>query len=109
MIPAGVLLTMFLAAAAPAVGYASTATATPGQAPDATLPATCSDQRVAPASVVILCGDAGVIARDLVWHDWGAPSTSATETSSLTRTAAGTITQVSRKPVRKRDSRRRNL
>jgi hypothetical protein len=83
MIPARVLLTMFLAAAAPATGHASAATATPGQAPDATLPAKCSDQRVAPASVVILCADAGVIARDLVWHDWGAPRTSAAGTASV--------------------------
>jgi hypothetical protein len=78
MIPTRLLLTMFLAAAAALAAGDHAA-----HALDATLPGECSDQQVAPVSVVILCGDAGVIAHDLVWHDWGAARSSASGTASV--------------------------
>jgi hypothetical protein len=48
------------------------------QTPDATLPSTCYDQKVAPASVILTCGDAGLYAKQLVWSDWGAAQARAT-------------------------------
>ncbi len=41
------------------------------QSADATVPAACTDQTVAPARVVLGCDKEDVIAEDLVWQDWG--------------------------------------
>jgi hypothetical protein len=75
------------AAGAPAAARAGTDIVDRGvhaaQAPDATLPSRCADQQAAPVSMVILCGDAGVVARDLVWHDWGAARAWASGTASV--------------------------
>jgi hypothetical protein len=49
--------------------------------PDATLPSQCLDQRIAPETVVLACGDAGFIAQELVWSDWGAAQAHATGTA----------------------------
>lgn len=53
------------------------------QTPDATLPSQCSDQQVAPASVVLACGDAGMIADGLTWTGWGAAQVTATGTATV--------------------------
>jgi hypothetical protein len=53
------------------------------QNPEATLPSQCYDQAVAPSSVVITCGDAGVIAEMLVWSAWGSAQAQATGVMSV--------------------------
>ncbi len=53
------------------------------QTPDATLPSKCTDRRVAPTTVILTCADAGFIAEQLVWSDWGAAQASATGTASV--------------------------
>jgi hypothetical protein len=42
-----------------------------GQEPGATLPSRCQNQKVAPAQVILTCGDGALIAKQLVWRDWG--------------------------------------
>ena len=61
-----------------ALAVASLAVPAQAQTPNATLPSRCHDQQVAPARVIITCGDGGVIAHDLVWSNWGAEQAHAT-------------------------------
>jgi hypothetical protein len=68
-------LLALLPSAAICAGFAAP---TGAQTPDVTLPSRCVDQKVAPARVVITCGDGGVIAHDLVWSNWGAGHAHAT-------------------------------
>jgi hypothetical protein len=67
------LVALSCAAAAPAAG----------QTPDATLPSQCYDQQVAPVSVILACADAGIIAEELVWTNWGADQAKATGIASV--------------------------
>jgi hypothetical protein len=53
------------------------------QTPGATLPSKCLDQQVAPLSVILTCADAGFVAHDLVWSDWGAAQARATGTATV--------------------------
>src|SRR4051812_1279906 len=53
------------------------------QTPDATLPSSCTNQETAPSSVILTCGDAGLIAEHLAWQNWGAASAMATGTASV--------------------------
>lgn len=53
------------------------------QTPEATLPSTCLDQAVAPASVVLACADAGAITQELTWTSWGQPEATATGVLSV--------------------------
>src|SRR5215210_1935564 len=71
----GVALAVGLLLAASALGAAQTL--------DATLPSTCTDQQVAPVSVMITCGDGGFIAEQLAWTDWGAEQATATGVASV--------------------------
>jgi hypothetical protein len=64
------------AVAVSVLAFAALPTTAAAQTPDATLPSNCVDQQIAPSSVVLACGDAGLIAQDLVWSDWGAAQAS---------------------------------
>ena len=77
------LLTTILTTLAAGAGAGAASAAAAGPDASATLPGRCSDQQVAPVSVVVLCGDAGIVAQDLVWRDWGAARTSASGTASV--------------------------
>lgn len=70
----------WMLAAALAVGWPATATA---QTPEATLPSQCTDQQVAPTSVVLACGDAGMIVEGLTWTNWGAAQATAAGTATI--------------------------
>jgi hypothetical protein len=59
------------------------ATPARAQTPEVTLPSSCTDQVVAPARVILTCGDAGLIAESLVWTGWGADAATATGTASV--------------------------
>jgi hypothetical protein len=72
-----------LVAFAVASGWCAAASARGAQTPTATLPSRCSDQQVAPVSVVLTCADAGFIAERLSWADWGAPAARATGVASV--------------------------
>lgn len=65
------------------LAFTGLAAAAAAQTPDATLPSKCLDQQIAPVSVILTCGDAGIIAHDLVWSDWGGAQPSATGTASV--------------------------
>lgn len=53
------------------------------QAREATLPGRCFDQRIEPTSVILSCADAGFVAEDLVWADWGSERATASGTASV--------------------------
>lgn len=53
------------------------------QTPEATLPSKCTDQQVAPVSVMITCGDGGFIAEQLAWTNWGAEQATTTGVASV--------------------------
>ena len=53
------------------------------QEPGATLPSLCGEQKVKPSRIVIACADAGLIAKDLVWRDWGEERAHATGVLSV--------------------------
>src|SRR3954453_16645694 len=57
------LATALIAACVPSAAAAQTSSAS--------LPSQCHDQKVAPVSVVLTCGDGGFIAEDLVGSGWG--------------------------------------
>jgi hypothetical protein len=74
-----VLRAAFLAA----LSVLAWATPTLGQVTDATLPSRCTDQKVAPVSVIISCGSANLYADELAWSSWGAATSTATGVMSV--------------------------
>jgi hypothetical protein len=69
------LATALIAACVPSAAAAQTSSAS--------LPSQCHDQKVAPVSVVLTCGDGGFIAEDLVWSGWGGDRAQASGTASV--------------------------
>ena len=59
------------------------ATPASAQVTDATLPSRCTDQKVAPVTVIISCGSANLYADELAWSSWGGATATATGVMSV--------------------------